>query len=298
MSSTEPENNINNGNNVGDALRLLEISRDNMTSGAASLQTSSTEYYSTHYKMNHSKCGIALILNHEFFTTPSLRTRTGTNVDCDSLINTLTSLNFEVKDMHNSIYSDIVRMLEKIANMDHSEHDCLIVAVLSHGILDYLYAYDTFYKAESLWCHFTPDKCPTLAGKPKLFFIQACQGKKLDPGIILLERTTTDGLPNATFQLQADFLIAYSTIPGYYSWRNTEHGSWFIEALCTELRENGTRYDLLTLLTFVCQRVAIDFESCTSNPIRNGKKQTPCIISMLTRLVRFTKTTFTNDHSV
>jgi len=88
-----------------------------------------------------------------------------------------------------------------VANMDHTQHDCLIVAVLSHGELGLLYAHDTAYKADSLWYHFTPDKCPTLAGKPKLFFIQACQGDKLDAGVTLKERTETDGLPSATFRI-------------------------------------------------------------------------------------------------
>lgn len=61
-----------------------------------------------------------------------------------------------------------------------------------------------------------------------------------------------------------------------------------MQALCLELRENGTRYDLLTLLTFVCQHVAVDFESNTpDNPIMHQQKQIPCITSMLTRLVRF-----------
>lgn len=34
----------------------------------------------------------------------------------------------------------------------------------------------------------------------------------------------------------ADFLIAYSTIPGFYSWRNTSAGSWFVQALCYVLQ--------------------------------------------------------------
>ncbi len=45
----------------------------------------------------------------------------------------------------------------------------------------------------------------------------------------------------------ADFLIAYSTIPGFYSWRNTQNGSWFVQALCFELsRDAGVRYGLLS----------------------------------------------------
>lgn len=103
--------------------------------------------------------------------------------------------------------------------MDHSQHDCLVVAILSHGDLGLLYAHDTSYKPDSIWAHFTADKCPTLSGKPKLFFIQACQGDKLDAGITLKERTETDGQPASTFRIpsHADFLIAYSTIPGKYN---------------------------------------------------------------------------------
>lgn len=102
-----------------------------------------------------------------------------------------------------------------VAEMDHSEHDCLAIAVLSHGELGLLYAHDAAYKADSLWHYFTADRCQSLAGKPKLFFIQACQGDKLDPGVSLKERTETDGFaPTFRIPTQADFLIAYSTIPG------------------------------------------------------------------------------------
>lgn len=75
---------------------------------------------------------------------------------------------------------------------------------------------------------------------------------------------------------------------GFYSWRNTTKGSWFMQCLCQELEQNGKKYDILTLLTFVCQRVAVDFESNTpDNPIMHQQKQIPCITTMLTRLLRF-----------
>ncbi|KZC09894.1 PREDICTED: caspase-1-like [Dufourea novaeangliae] len=291
MCSTEADtatDSIIISNDVGDA---FGYSRNSVSPLMGPLQTAPTERYATHYNMNHSKRGFAIIFNHEFFTISHLKPRSGTNVDCDNLVNTLRSLGFEVNDFHNSTHKDIVRNLERVASMDHSQHDCLIVAVLSHGELGLLYAHDTSYKPDSIWGHFMADKCPTLAGKPKLFFIQACQGDRLDAGITLKDRTETDGQPASSFRIpsHADFLIAYSTIPGFYSWRNTTRGSWFMQALCLELRENGTRYDLLTLLTFVCQRVAIDFESNTPDNITmHQQKQIPCITSMLTRLVKFT----------
>lgn len=46
-----------------------------------------------------------------------------------------------------------------------------------------------------------------------MFFIQACQGDRLDAGVHL--RTQVDG-GDASFKIpnHADFLIAYSTVPG------------------------------------------------------------------------------------
>ena len=101
-----------------------------------------------------------------------------------------------------------------------------------------MYGSDHAYKPDRLWSHFTAEKCPTLAGKPKLFFIQACQGDQLDSGVHLkrVSATETDSaamsykIPN-----HADFLIAYSTIPGFYSWRNTTAGSWCELRICSRV---------------------------------------------------------------
>jgi hypothetical protein len=51
----------------------------------------------------------------------------------------------------------------------------------------------------------------------QLFFIQACQGDKLDGGMRLIRETTeTDSNATHTYSIpvHSDFLIAYSTIPG------------------------------------------------------------------------------------
>ena len=53
-----------------------------------------------------------------------------------------------------------------------SDADCILVAVLSHGEMGILYSNDQPYKPDRLWSHFNAEKCPTLAGKPKLFFVQ------------------------------------------------------------------------------------------------------------------------------
>lgn len=56
--------------------------------------------------------------------------------------------------------------------MDHSEMDCILIVVLTYGNKEQLHAYDQTYSPAILWESFTNETCPTLAGKPKLVFIQ------------------------------------------------------------------------------------------------------------------------------
>lgn len=75
---------------------------------------------------------------------------------------------------------------------------------------------------------------------------------------------------------------------GFYSWRNPDAGSWFIQALCEELDLHGSSRDLLSLMTFVNRRVAIEYQSYVpKNEKFDAKKQIPSVVSMLTRLVYF-----------
>lgn len=77
-------------------------------------------------------------------------------------------------------------------------------------------------------------------------------------------------------------------LSGFYSWRNPDTGSWFIQALCEELDLHGRSRDLLSLMTFVNRRVAIEFQSYVpENEKFHARKQIPSIVSMLTRLVYF-----------
>lgn len=77
---------------------------------------------------------------------------------------------------------------------------------------------------------------------------------------------------------------------GFYSWRDPEQGSWFIQYLCETLDKYGYELDLLTILTFVNRQIAIKCESdVPDNPFMHQKKQIICITSMLTRLIKFEK---------
>lgn len=75
---------------------------------------------------------------------------------------------------------------------------------------------------------------------------------------------------------------------GYFAWRNSSRGSWFVQSLVEVFVENWKRMDLMTMMTRVCRKVAYEFESNATREYMNRKKQVPCITSMLTRDVYFT----------
>ena len=60
------------------------------------------------------------------------------------------------------------------AASDHSDCDCFGCAILSHGREGFVYATDRLIPLEALTVPFKGDRCPTLVGKPKLFFLQVC----------------------------------------------------------------------------------------------------------------------------
>lgn len=60
----------------------------------------------------------------------------------------------------------------KVASEDHTNNDCLAIAVLTTGTSNFLKADNMFYTPQMLWTPFLSDSCPSLNNKPKLFFLQ------------------------------------------------------------------------------------------------------------------------------
>ena len=80
--------------------------------------------------------------------------------------------------------------------------------------------------------------------------------------------------------VEADFLYAYSTVPGYYSWRNSTYGSWFMQSLIKVFEENAKHMDILQMLTRV-NAILSTCKSQTYNRISSNKRQVASIVSML-----------------
>ncbi|XP_071625897.1 caspase-1-like [Temnothorax longispinosus] len=255
-----------------------------------------------YYKMSHPKRGMAIIFNHSNFKKNLKATdRPGTFKDTEGLEKILTKLKFEVIMCLNFTLKEIKDTLRKAALRDHTESDCIMVIVLSHGRFGKVLAFDTLYDVNTLPKYFTGDNCPTLAGKPKMFYISACGGNEEDHGIEAEIEIDTDQIEMDTYEkyripIMADFLITFSSHPGYISHRSTLKGTWFIECLCSELEKNAEKLDILTILTNVARQIAFYYESKKREQteeqitIPQKRKQVPYITSTLTRTLQFTGT--------
>ena len=91
----------------------------------------------------------------------------------------------------------------------------------------------------------------------------------------------TDAEPLASkIPMTGDFLFAWSTFPGFVSYRKG-CGSCYIQTLCLFLDRLGTKYHLEDILKLVRYTIAQDFESA------KGRKQMPNTDSTLTGRIYF-----------
>nr|KAG5702552.1 hypothetical protein BaRGS_003712 [Batillaria attramentaria] len=74
--------------------------------------------------------------------------------------------------------------IREMLSRDHTIYDCFACAILSHGRRGEIFGTDSdTLRVEDLIDDLTHNRNPTLVGKPKLFFIQACRGNEKNVGI-------------------------------------------------------------------------------------------------------------------
>lgn len=244
------------------------------------------------YYMKHPRRGKAIIFNHEHFEKDNQRE--GTQYDVQTLKTTLTTLKFEIEVYDDYEYCDIKNVIKNLSKEDFTDCDCIAFFLLTHGNNKQdIAAKDVYYAFDKIWEPFCADKCPTLAGKPKLFFVNACRGRKKDSGIKIFSRgkIQSDSSPRGPIGFRipnnADFLMAYSTAEGYYSYRDINQGTWFIQTLCETLMDHYLTKDLLKILTLTSRKVALTKQSQSDNSEDNNLLQIPNISTMLIRELYF-----------
>jgi len=214
------------------------------------------------YDMDHEKRGIALVINISKYDRNQQVERVWSVEDVKNLKKTLKYLEFKLKFYENLKGSEIEKKIQKIAKKDHTDSDCFLCVVMSHGNKDKIVASDNEEISFKEIMQPIKESCKSLENKPKLFFFQACRGDKdmeaknnrPDSGVSTKSgNSTTDHMiddetsnnnikmhaPKQNTQIvsESDLLVYNSTIPDHYAYGSVAEGTLFIKNVCIQLNE-------------------------------------------------------------
>ncbi|XP_067658695.1 caspase-2-like [Haliotis asinina] len=259
----------------------------------------SAEPRSTVYSIQKQPRGLALIISNEDFSqarqnveAKNLEDRKGSETDATSLDVLFQQLHFQTVIHKNKTKEGIMKIVkdlqEDFRQQQQQQQDCFICFLLSHGTGGGVFGIDgEVAEVKEITTLLDNEHCKPLAGKPKLFFIQACRGNKSDMGVVLppdqqedpqsgevrlreqdknresmlksfkgmAVSQPTDTVPDACAETKvpkgADIFVAFATTPDYMSFRNTQRGTWFVQAITYIFQRFAYRKDLLDMMTKV-----------------------------------------------
>ncbi|XP_022050949.1 caspase-8-like [Acanthochromis polyacanthus] len=223
------------------------------------------------YPLNSQPVGLCLIINNVNFM--SHKVRRGSDKDAQSLAEEFSKLGFRVLMCKDQTKDEMEQTLTWFSSLTDpalplqefrvkewtatkfteaqqlvNHGDAFICCVLSHGVKGAVLGTDgSPLSIKDITRTFRATEQSALKEKPKVFLIQACQGKEEQCGVLVKDLEEDSSIPE-----EADVLVAISTVQDYVSFRHIEDGSWFIQSVCQQLRECCPRgEDLLTILTHV-----------------------------------------------
>ncbi|CAL4121132.1 unnamed protein product [Meganyctiphanes norvegica] len=253
------------------------------------------------YNMSQDKRGYAIIFKQQKYNRNGPKERNCASYDANECSKTFKTLGFEVHEYSDLTKQEFLNTLDDISEWQHENCDSLAVIFMSHGTYEnkeeYIWLKDDKVPTSKLWNCFTPDKCMQLAGKPKMFFIQACRGVEAEK-VINLKTDSVDSVKQEddyTIPFHSDMLIMWASYPEMVSFRRktdekyTIKGSVFLHFLCQVLARDYAMEDLYSMLLTVTRNVAIQYTSEIDDKRLDNKKQMPYTVSTLMRKVFFGK---------
>uniref|UniRef100_A0A3P9NFY7 Caspase-8 n=1 Tax=Poecilia reticulata TaxID=8081 RepID=A0A3P9NFY7_POERE len=224
--------------------------------------------------------GVCVIVDNFDFSKSyhKLNNREGSKFDRDALKEVFQWLGYEMYTYLDYNAAQIKSLFACIGQQDHSQYDSLVCCILSHGMEGKVYGVDgNLVEIKLLIECINGEKCPSLIEKPKMLFIQACQGCKQQYPV------HPDGIEDETTRISADakvvdvrspviadLLVGMSTVPDHVSFRDKLCGTWYIQSLCKNLvKYVPRRVDLVSILT------KVNFDVSSMTDASRLKKQMP-----------------------
>lgn len=220
---------------------------------ARPFQTTAPIYSSpvpTYEHDKNRKLAKVLIINNKTFDT-SYMERKGAEFDEQSLMETLSRLNYSYKIKRDLSASQMKKTIDSFASdKDLKNYNMSILIACSHGTnANQRGGYTEIYGKDNkgvilddIIKLFT--RHSHLAGKPKILIFQCCRGEKEENAAVV----EPDAIP---FREHGDMLIAYSTLPGFKSYRTRELGSWYIQSFCAAVERHADTLDIESIFKIV-----------------------------------------------
>ncbi|XP_035698157.1 caspase-3-like [Branchiostoma floridae] len=210
------------------------------------------------YSMGHKSNGVAIIINNINFRAKFTK-RVGAEHDTKKLETTFQMLGLKVKFHTDLTVSEMIHVLNEEASQDHTHHNLFLCCIMSHGHQGKVYGTDGIgLDILELTNLFKGDECKSLLGKPKLFFVQACQGDKIQD-----KQTKADAVPGgspsaivAYMTAEADFFLSLATVPGCKALRNELTGAYYVTILSDVLTKGGSSQSLMSLMVEVNDKMS------------------------------------------
>ncbi|XP_067401954.1 caspase-7-like [Emydura macquarii macquarii] len=230
------------------------------------------------------KSRAVIIVNCEFHSgAESLAPRKGAKREADKLFKALSRLKYAVKLYYDQTAKEIEEIYRQESREEHG--DCFVSILSSHGEEGAIFSSEgELVKLTSIFQMLSPRMCPGLAGKPKIFFIQACRGKARDPGVGL--QTDSAGPPadnvSPFLSIPDSTTVMFACSPGYGAFLNPL-GSMFLQTLLEFLEGDERHLELTRLMTRINWKVAFHCEA--KGREYEGCKEMPCFITNMVREV-------------
>ena len=119
------------------------------------------------YKMTSIPCGYCILIDNHNTDATVTAVKNARDVLCNDY-------GFHVENFSNLSRKGIKQLMKAVSRVDHSNLNCLMVIILSHGGKQ-KGIYDTHGKqisVEDVTETFSIEKCPSLKKKPKIFFFE------------------------------------------------------------------------------------------------------------------------------
>ena len=222
------------------------------------------------YPMRSQPHGLAVIfVNGKFDKNPvtvklELNNRAGAEKDEQLFVMTFKHLGYTTRVHRNLTSVEMCDIMKEVSELDHSGADSLVVCVSSHGNERAIYGSDSVEVSREEFYN-SVKSCKTLAGKPKLFFVQACRTRFDSVTADSPDHNPTGPAPPTATPVHpdADMLIANAASATSTAYITPDRGSWFAEALKEKLTHAHLPYSrslhqlLQEVNSAVCEKVGI-----------------------------------------